>query len=91
MVLAQGAQDTSRHSQPSEALSVLGGADVPLLATLCRAKASAMLVMLGEHFGADSQITETPSPSRNDPHSPGKSPLNPGTTRSWDVALSWPK
>lgn len=87
MVLAQGAQDTSRHSQPSEALSVLGGVDVPHL----RAKASAMLIMLGEHFGADSQITETPSPSRNDPHSPGKSPLNPGATRSWDVALSWPK
>lgn len=33
-------------------LPVLWGADIPLLATLCRKKASAILIMLGEHFGA---------------------------------------
>lgn len=33
-----------------EALSVLQGVDIPRLTTFCRAKASVIPIMLGEHF-----------------------------------------
>lgn len=40
-----------RHTAKLGTLRVLG-ADAPLLTTLCRAKASVILIILGKHLGA---------------------------------------